>query len=110
MRSEKNVVALPFIRERSDKLGHNHRFVKSKIVIKHRKLGRKKTFQKKTKMPRAYVRARKDYRLADRIGSDRFAVYARSVRVGARCDCRRAGVIVAGEPVILACHSGSFLS
>ena len=56
MKSEK-VVALPFIRERSDKLGHNHCFGKSKNAKKHRKLRRKKTFQKKTKMPRAYVRA-----------------------------------------------------
>jgi len=58
VKSEKTVVALPFIRERSDKLGHNHCFGKSKNAKKHRKLRRKKTFQKKSKMPRAYVRAR----------------------------------------------------
>jgi len=71
VKSEKTVVALPFIRERSDKLGHNHCFGKSKNAIKHRKLRRKKTFQKKSKMPRAYVRARKTGS-PDRIaGSDR---------------------------------------
>jgi len=78
------VVALPFIHERSDKLGHNHCFGKSKNAKKHRKLRRKKTFQKKTKMPRAYVRARKtgsDRRIA---GSPdrRICTRARSVRVG----------------------------
>jgi hypothetical protein len=44
VKSEKTVVALPFIRERSDKLGHNHCFGKCKNAKKHRKLRRKKTF------------------------------------------------------------------
>ena len=44
VKSEKTVVALPFIRERSDKLGHNHYFVKLKNARKHRNLRRKKTF------------------------------------------------------------------
>ena len=77
MKSEKTVVALPFIRERSDKLGHNHCFGKSKNAIKHRKLRQKKTFQKKSKMPRAYVCARKTGS-PDRIaGSDR-RIHARA--------------------------------
>jgi len=55
VKSEKTVVALPFIRERSDKLGHKLIFCKVKNAKKHRKLRRKKTFQKKSKTPRAYV-------------------------------------------------------
>jgi hypothetical protein len=79
VKSEKIVVALPFIRERSDKLGHNHCFGKSKNAIKHRKLRQKKTFQKKSKMPRAYVRTRKAASVR-RIGSpDRFAGSVRRI-------------------------------